>query len=177
MATETGPDLSTAVEAIEALMDDTCVIDRDPDAELDNVLDTVTGALTRPEGHPFRVYDETTTGEGGRPLGAKCKVTKSNTQMKYSQEAGRAVRTAAFMGAIPVDSPMPWEGDILTVTSSRRDSELVGLTFRVGEVVVSTFAVQRKFELELRPEGSPVGLLSEEDGDPLISEGGDLVST
>lgn len=162
MATETGPDLESAREAIEALMDDTCTIHRDSEGELDDDLDLITGVLARPVGQPVLVYD------------GRCKVSKSAVQMKYSEEAGRAVPVRAYTGGIPVDSPLPAEGDILTVTSSRRDPYLVDQGFRVTEVVTSTWAVQRKFGLELRAP-LPVEDLAEiltEDGAEVLSETG-----
>lgn len=138
MATETGPDLSSAVEAVEALMDDTCTISHDPEGELDDMLDVDSGLLVQPFGTPGLVYS------------GRCKVSASHTQMKYSEEAGRAVRIQAYSGSIPVGSPMPAEGDILKVTSSRRDPELVDQDFRVVDVIASSWAVQRKFGLERR---------------------------
>ncbi len=160
MATENGPDLSSAVEAIEALMDDTCIIVRDPEGTLDSVLDEETGDLEEPDGQPVLVYE------------GKCKVSKSGNQMQYSAEAGRAVPVKAYSGSIPISAPfLPAEGDTLTVTSSRRDPELVDKRFRVSEVVVSTFAVQRRFDLEWRGEDEEAEILLTEEVELLVVEG------
>lgn len=151
MATETGPDLSFAREQVEALMDDTCVIFLDDEGTEDDVLDEVTGELQPPADDTANVYDETTLGYEDRPLEGRCKVTpQGNDNPRYRNEAGEILSTRWYNGSIPWDSPLPVEGAILRVTSSRRDPELVDQEFRVREVVVSTFLVARRMVLEFR---------------------------
>lgn len=158
MATETGPDLSAAKEAIEALMDDTCLITRDPAGEADSAFDPETGDLTTPVGQPILVYE------------GQCKLSKTKVQMKYSQEAGRAVPVQSYSGGIPLESGLPQEGDALLVTSSRRDPELAGREFRIAEVTLSSWAVQRRFDLERRDNQAAQDPAESEDASLLLTE-------
>lgn len=133
MATTSGPDLSAAVRAVTALMDDTCVITRGSDKE-DLILDRTTGALVDPE-TPGTVY------------AGRCKVRPSGGS--YGETGDVSTLTLVWEGAIPAESDaVILEGDTWTHTSSRRDPQLVDAVFRVKEVVTSSFRVQRKVVLE-----------------------------
>lgn len=134
----TGPDLSTARLAVEALMDDTCTITRDAEGFSDDVLDPVTGRLAPPNPDTTSVY----TG--------RCKVSPGGTQPSEREEGGSDVHARTYNGSVPWDAPMPAVGDLLTVASSHRDPQLVGKSFRVQSVAVSTFLVSRRMQLELR---------------------------
>lgn len=146
----TGPDLSVARVVVEALMDDTCVITRDEEKFSDDVLDPVTGRLTPPTPDTITVYDSSTTGAEGRALGGRCKVSPQNTQPSERLEGGAEVNARMYNGSIPWDAPMPKIGDLLLIASSYRDPQLVGKTFKVQSVEVSTFLVSRRMQLELR---------------------------
>lgn len=134
----TGPDLSVARVMVEALMDDTCTITRDPEQFSDDVLDTVTGRLVPPNPDTISIYE------------GRCKVSPQRTQSSERQEGGVDVYARKYNGSIPWNSPMPVIGDLLLITSSYRDPQLVGKVFRVQSVEVSTFLVSRKMQLELR---------------------------
>lgn len=137
MATETGPDLSVAVSAIEALMDDTCVITVDSGVD-DDVLNEASGELVE-VGAPEPLYS------------GRCKVAPAGQDRdRQVIEGGRKIAVREYRGSIPLDAPVPPRGAILVITSSRRDPELVAKEFEVKDVIMSTFAVQRKLSLELR---------------------------
>lgn len=131
-------------------MDDTCTITYDSSGTRDDVLDDVTGALVAPDPDTVTVYDDTTVGDGGRDLGARCKVSPLRIDPSRSQEGGLDVQSRAYQGSLPWDAPAPEEGALLTVTSSRRDPDLVGKEFIVRGVGFSTFLVSRRLVLELR---------------------------
>ncbi len=134
----TGPDLSSARAAVEALMDDTCLITRDVEQFSDDVLDPVTGVLVPPAPDTINIYS------------GRCKVSPEGVQPSERREGGVDVYARTYRGAIPWGSPMPQVGDLMSITSSYRDPELVGKVFRVKSVAVSTFLVSRRLELELR---------------------------
>lgn len=152
MATTTGPDLSFARQQVEALMDDTCVITRDHQGGRDDVLNQDTGELVTKPNDEAVVYDETSIGDGGRELGARCKVSpmSADSAARNVSEGGNPLRTRYYRGSIPWDAPMPAKGDELRLTSSRRDPELVGQLFYVEDVLTSTFLVSRRLVLERR---------------------------
>lgn len=137
MATDTGPDLTVAVDAIEALMDDTCTITLTSGVG-DDTLDIATGELV-PVGTPTLIYD------------GRCKVAPAGQDRDRAvNEGGRDVGVREYKGSIPLTAPTPPRGSVLTITSSRRDPELVGKSFEVKDLLMSTFAVQRRMSLELR---------------------------
>lgn len=150
MATETGPDLTVARQAVEALMDDTCEIVHDPQGVADDTLNTVTGELNPPAPDDTTIYDATTLGEDGRELGGRCKVTPMTRDPRSTTEGGVAVRTGLYNGGLPWDAPIPPIGAVLTVKTSRRDPDLVDQEFVVKDVAFGTFLVSRKMMLEIR---------------------------
>lgn len=136
MSTSTGPNLASAQRAIEKMMDDTCTITR---GDGEPVLNTASGSMVIDD--PTEVYS------------GKCMLSPEGDRLGVVVEGGGSVRPTTYRGSIPIDSGgddvVP--GDILTVTSSRRDPGLVGQTFRVDRALSGTFAVSRKFRLERRP--------------------------
>ncbi len=143
MSTTTGPNLATARRAVERLMDDTCVVTRDADGTLDADFEEATGRLL-PQA-PETLYVG--------PCKVKSEGLLSGTH--GAQEGGGTINPRIYTGAIPLDidgvaTPVFQVGDLLTITSSRRDPELVGRAFRVGETRYGTFSVSRKFVLEHR---------------------------
>lgn len=139
MATSNGPDLSVAVGAIEALMDDTCTITTDTGVD-DDVLNPATGVLA-PVGAPAVIYD------------GKCKVAPAGQDRDRAiMEGGRSIGVREYRGSLPLDAITPPRGAVLKITSSRRDPELVDKEFEIKDVIMSSFAVQRKLALELRQQ-------------------------
>jgi hypothetical protein len=148
VATETGPDLSTAADAITALMDDTCTItgpladDRAPAGELDPVT------LQIASDQPVEWYS------------GRCKVQHAGTSTiaKGADEGGAERRYSQVYLAIPLatddGAPIaaPQPGMRATITSSRRSPALVGRVVRVLEVQAKTFQIQWKCLGEVREE-------------------------
>lgn len=137
MATSTGPDLAPAKAAVERLMDDTCDIVRAVGPS-DDTLNAVTGVLTSPVA--------ATTIYSGR-----CKVSpQGDVQPREIDEGGDELTHRLFKLAIPLALAPVAIGDDVTITSSRRDQELVGMKLVVREVLQSTFAVSRRMIAERR---------------------------
>lgn len=124
-AGSTGPDLSFAQEQSEALLDDRCDITRS----------TVTGTNTSTLA--------LTTSDSTVATDAHCSV-------RHSREAVVRVgdRVADYEMRVPLDTAEIQRDDLVTITASRRDPQLVGKVFRVVEVVQKTFAVTRLCYLE-----------------------------
>lgn len=145
MSTTTGPNLAPAKRAVEKLMDDTCTITVDEHGVLDGTVDQDTGRLVKRDPHPGLIYD------------GPCKVRSEGlvSGTHGAPEGGSTINPRIYTGAIPLDidgvlTPEIPVGAVLVVTSSRRDPELVGKEFRVGETRYGTMVVSRKFVLEFR---------------------------
>jgi hypothetical protein len=138
VATTTGPDLTGARAAVERLMDDTCTISSDPEYTADDTLDEETGELLRPAPDAATVYD------------GPCLVSAERITPSSSAEGGTTIETRVYHGLLPWNAPVPVVGSLLTVTSSRRDPELVGKVFIVRGVAFKTKLVSRRLALELR---------------------------
>jgi hypothetical protein len=159
VSSATGPNLSTAVAKIEALMDDACIVTYDAEGERDDTLNRTTGAVAHPGSDSSTIYNKDTVGTAGRSLadtdetGGKCKVSPASQSDIASlvTEGGDQQTTQFYKASLPVDSPVLPEGAVLTIVSSRRDPELVDKVFRVREPRFSTFTVSRKYLVELRP--------------------------
>lgn len=117
----TGPDLSPAVAAVERLMDDTCTITRDPAGTDDAVLNQVTGLL---EDNPESLI-----------YSGKCSIRMS------------AAGVASYI-TIPLSAPELLAGDVVLVTSTRRDPSLVNQSFTLKKPLYGTMSVSRKATLE-----------------------------
>lgn len=140
--TMTGPDLTQAKAAVEALMDDTCRITRDLAVD-DSLPDPITLRTNKGAG-PIPFYN------------GRCKI-KDLTNGKSSTrfEGGKEYAVALYELGIPLDeAPVLHRGDVVTWLTSRRDAGLVGRQFRVTEPIYKTFAIQRKALLELYTEQS-----------------------
>ncbi len=130
MAGNSGPDLSTAVDAVEALMDDRCRITRDQrvkpklDTKTGSVVDAVPSVLV--EDHPCSVKFS-----GGYP---------------QRGDGESDVVDADYVLSFPLyTTPELKVGDIVEVTDTRRDPELVGRKFKLEAPYRKTFAVSRKW--------------------------------
>lgn len=133
MATEHGPDLEAGRLAVEALMDDTCVIARPaPDGSKDVELDPVTLK-------PLPGQDATTLYDG------PCTISPADTTAQESTVGGQAQTTTRYKLKLPInDSPADLlTGDQVTLSSSRRDPAAVGRTYLVSEETTGTMSVSR----------------------------------
>lgn len=136
MSTTTGPNLDAAKRAVERLMDDTCTIRR-PRADADRVLDRGTGEVTAPSRPPY--YD------------GPCMV-KAVGSPGENYAGGNEKVYLRYEVTIPLTDNIanePEPGDIVDVTTSRRDFGLVGLRLRVMSAEFKTFAISRKMQCEL----------------------------
>lgn len=141
MATEIGPDLSAGQEAVEALMDDTCVITRNDAGDTDAVLDQNTGQL---------VQNPASTRYEGRCL----LKAPSGLVNRPAEQGGMFYTLSTYQLKLPLseldESTEPQPGDLVLMTSSRRDPAVVGKQFRILSVDVRTMAVSRVCNLEYR---------------------------
>jgi hypothetical protein len=149
MASTTGPDLTDAREAVEALQDDACLITRPSPATFNQVTGNMDSAA------PAVVYSAASIGDGGRSLadqdgtGGRCSISyPSSARAGYREEGGRQVLDSVPEARLPLDAPLVKEGDTFTVVSSRRDPQLVNQSFRVSDVIEKTMAVSRRLVLE-----------------------------
>ena len=147
MATTTGPDLSAAVEAVEALMDDECVITRDLNGDEDAVLDT--NPLSPTYGQLVDPTDNTAVYDGRCLLKAPAGLVN-----RPVEQGGRIYTQGDYELRLPItamiDDPSqePQKGDKVVMSDSRRDPEVIGLAFRITDVTYGTIAIQRICSLE-----------------------------
>jgi hypothetical protein len=135
MATENGPDLTSAREAVERLMDDTCTIQAPAPG---GAIDPATGEVVQFAADT--IYD------------GKCKVRPGPGGEPEDESRGGDLREfATHELGILWDAPAIPRGALVTITSSRRDPLLVDRTFTAGRSVTKTFLVQRTVYMEDRP--------------------------
>lgn len=141
MATETGPDLSGATAAVEALMDDTVLVSSNTDPS-SWVLNPTTLRLEPPA--------DTVIYSG------PCKVKPLSTvRPPVSSEGGVSLVVEAYKLDIPIDSPLLPQGSTGALTSSRRFSVAVGQVFEIKSVITKTMAVQASYATERRNTIAP----------------------
>lgn len=152
--------MTTAREAVEALMDDACIVTFDVEGTGDDVTDPDTGVVGKPGGDSSNIYDHTTLGHLGRSLadadgtGGKCKVKiASETDIaRLALEGGAQTPQAFYVLGLPWDAPEIPTGAVALMASARRDPLLVDKVLRIrAEASVGTFAVSRKYLCEVRP--------------------------
>lgn len=162
MASDNGPDLDSARDAIEALMDDACIVRYDPQGRHDDIWDHETGRRIRPNPDDSIIYDASSVGDSGRSLadddatGGKCKLKlASNESVPRSLIEGGGQQPQSFYHfSVPWDAPILSNGATIEMVSSRRDPELDGdrqLTIK-GQPKYGTMLVSRKYLAELRGE-------------------------
>lgn len=134
MAGSSGPDLSHAVKAVEKLMDDRIRVKRDPDQETDDVMDPVTLAVSHPDNDDSYVYQ-----------GAATYVP----DMGYVDgvEGGASVQLRDGKLFIPIGAPALQHADVVEVTDSRRDPNLIGAFFTVTDTIPGTFNVSQRLQV------------------------------
>ncbi len=121
MATETGPDLSAAAEAVEDLMDDTCVVWRHPDAQ--KVLDPATNIMVAtPNGQPSKIYE------------GKCAFRRTDDQ-----------DIDGVVVSLPISSESLLPEDQITITSSRRQVWHPDMRCQVLKMLTSTMAIKKAY--------------------------------
>lgn len=126
MATENGPDLSAGQAAVEALMDDTCTVHR-PGAGGSVDLDPVT--LTPVAVSGALVYD------------GKCLLKAVDQVAIEASQGGQAQTLLRYQLKLPLGSLDLQSGDVVTITSTRRDPNAPGSMFLVDEQLVKTMAI------------------------------------
>jgi hypothetical protein len=138
MTTSTGPDLSGAVAAFRALMDDTCTITRNLNGLGGDVLDEETGQVV-PRGVPVEVYS------------GACLIGGPDATLPNANTEGRVQVDPHYSSInLPVDAPVILKGDILVCTGSRRDPQLVGNEYWIRQVVQESLLISRDLTGELR---------------------------
>jgi hypothetical protein len=133
-------DLTTARAAAETLMVDTCRITRDAQGADDDTLDQTTGALTPPNPDTITVYS------------GMCLVHPS-TNLPHPadiREGAVAIVATRMEAALPFSAAVARHGDVLIVTSSAWNPDLVGRSFRVKEALAVSFNIRRSVLLEER---------------------------
>lgn len=119
-------------------MTDECVIGRDIEGQLDDVIDEETGEIVPPPNDESVIY----TGQ--------CMVTPAGIGQNEGAQ-GQPVELPGlrtYRGLIPVEVTDVAVHDVLLVTVCDRDADLVGRKFIVRGVKASTFSVARELTLE-----------------------------
>jgi hypothetical protein len=128
------PDLTGAQAQMAALMADTCRIVRGDPGRAAATLNPATLQLAEPA--DVVVYDGKCLIGGGGNAGARQQVGHADSQRQQ------------YWVLLPLTAPQIRRGDVLTVTASARDPQLVGARLVVVDQVVRTLAVARKVFLE-----------------------------
>jgi hypothetical protein len=79
---------------------------------------------------------------------SKCKVQARELQSSERDAGGREVTTVRLSVHLPVSAGAVQVDDIVTITASEHDAQLVGRTFRVLAPVGKSFATARRVEVE-----------------------------
>lgn len=160
MSTLTGPNLNPGRVRLERLMDDTCIIVRNPLGLRDGVYDEATRVVA-PSAMTI-IYDASSIGTGQfgtRSHNGKCKVSSlRDSQPRTLEIADTSIDARVYRFSIPVDTPLLAVGDRSYIMTSRRNPNMVGVEFVVTGVIASTFAMSNKVVAELhlwRGAGQP----------------------
>jgi hypothetical protein len=152
MSTLTGPNLTPGRVQVEKLMDDTCMIVRNPLGERDGVYDATTRVMA-PSATSI-IYDDSSVGTGAygaRAHNGKCKVSSlRDSQPRTLEIADTTIDSRIYRFGIPLDTPEIAIGDRIYIMSSRRSPIMVGHFFIVMEVTDSTFAMSNRCVVERR---------------------------
>ncbi|MEU0443823.1 DUF6093 family protein [Streptomyces sp. NPDC006186] len=133
-------DLSGVRRVVERLLDDELRLWRDADGSSGDELDEHTGEL-RP------------TGQASAPLWEGPGAIVRPGQLSVTPSLDGAIASlsvpTAYQALLPLSAPQLMVDDVLSVSRSMRDEQLVGRRFRVAEVAVGTYAVVRVVRLEV----------------------------
>jgi hypothetical protein len=113
---------------------DQCTISRDSENVYDDVLDPVTLQLSPPASDEAPVY------AGPCLVGA--------VQRSEAERGGQYLQANRYSVKVPYSAPVVVVGDLIEITSSVFDPQLVGAVFVVREIVKTSLLVWRKFICE-----------------------------
>lgn len=114
-------------------MIDECTITRNADATDDELWDPVT--MTYSGGDPdAEIYS------------GQCWVTVTNTTQEID-EGGQATQQTRYYLNIPLESPDTADGDVVVLTSSVNNPDLVGERFIARDEETGSFKVKRKIHM------------------------------
>ncbi|MFG2956367.1 DUF6093 family protein [Streptomyces sp. NPDC048291] len=133
-------DLSGVRRVVERLLDDELRLWRDTDGDTGDELDEETGEL-RPAGQVTVPLWEGT--------GAIVRPGQLSVAPPLDGAVASLPALTAYQALLPLSAPQVTVDDVLSVSRSVRDEQLVGHQFRVAEVAVGTYAVVRVVRLEV----------------------------
>ncbi|MGW7237044.1 DUF6093 family protein [Streptomyces sp. NPDC054804] len=132
-------DLSGARRVVEGLLDDQLQLWRDVDGDSGDELDEETGELRA-------------AGQVSVPLWEGSGAIVRPGQLSVVPPLNGAVASlpapTAYQALLPLSAPQARVDDVLSVSRSVRDEQLVGRRFRVAEAAVGTYSVVRVVRLE-----------------------------
>ncbi|MEW2300053.1 DUF6093 family protein [Streptomyces sp. NPDC006655] len=132
-------DLSGVRRVVERLLDDELRLWRDADGDSGDKLDEETGELR-------------SAGQASVPLwegsGAIVRPGQLSAVPPLDAMVASLPASTAYQALLPLSAPQARVDDMLSVSRSVRDVQLVGRRFRVAEVAVGTYAVVRVVRLE-----------------------------
>lgn len=137
----TGPDLSAGEAALERIMDDGCTVQRDVSGTDEAVLDQNTGELV--QAGLALVYLGKCMFRG--PAGGGVVVRGDQVAVQSDPTARLPL---SWFRLNPAQEPR--RGDLLTITSSRRDPSTIGQVFEVKDIAAATITVARTLTLTFR---------------------------
>ncbi len=143
MATSEGPDLSAGQAAFRRLADDTCSIRR---------------AAEKSDMEPIEGTYELPVELGAQAYAGKCLVRPEGAQPSRDSnlQTGTDETTGRYLVKIPFPEALTYvgrDGDIIEVTSARRDPGLVGMRLIVVEGGARTMAVNRTLTCRVLTRG------------------------
>ncbi|MGW2886408.1 DUF6093 family protein [Streptomyces griseoruber] len=133
-------DLSGVRRVVEGLLDDELQLWREADGESNDELDEETGELRPATQASVPLWE----GPGAVTRPGPLSITPPLDGAVASLPA-----TTAYQALLPLSAPQVMIDDVLSVSRSVRDEQLVGRRFRVAEVAVGTYAVVRVVRMEV----------------------------
>ncbi|WP_236244226.1 DUF6093 family protein [Streptomyces sp. CC210A] len=133
-------DLSGVRRVVEGLLDDEVQLWRDADGASGEELDERTGELKPGGGAAVLLW------EGS---GAIVRPGQLSPVPPLDGAHASLPGSTAYQALLPLPAPPVMPDDVLSVSGSARDEQLVGRRFRVAEVAVGTYAVVRVLRLEM----------------------------
>lgn len=133
-------DLSGVRRVVEGLLDDELQLWRDADSGSGDELDEETGEL-RPASQASVLL--------WKGHGAIVRPGQLSVATPLDRVVASLPTPTAYQALLPLSAPQVVVDDVLSVSRSVRDEQLVGRRFRVAEVAVGTYAVVRLVRLEV----------------------------